>query len=140
MAEKMKKESSGGFGKKFKEFMDKSVAASKQGFKNCGEKITDFGDKSVQKIELSGQKSKLEKLYRDFGKAVFEKASNGSGASVSLKNAEMTKYMEDIKALLEDVKISEEKLDVKSEKAEDAAEESTETEEVKAEASDADKQ
>ena len=39
----------------------------------AGEAISDFGDKSVVRIEIGQLKSKLSKAYADLGKNVYEK-------------------------------------------------------------------
>ena len=105
------------FKEKFLDFIDKSVDSSKRGIKKAGEKINDFGDRSVQKIELSQQKSKLEKLYKEFGKICFleldkQDALAGSALGNS-ENSQIQDFYSRIKTLSNDISSREEKLSEK---------------------------
>ncbi len=80
---------------KFFSFLDSGVEASKKGIKSAGSAISDFGDKSVVRIELTQLNSKLEKSYKSFGELCYKKLSE----SETLSNAD-----EDVKKELGVVK------------------------------------
>ncbi len=102
------------FKDKFLDFIDKSVDSSKRGIKKAGEKINDFGDRSVQKIELSQQKSKLEKLYNEFGKECFlafdKQEPPLSAAPDNSENSKIQNLYARIKNLTNDIAAREKKL------------------------------
>lgn len=89
------------FKEKFFRFLDKSVESSKKAFYKAGEKISDFSDKSVLKIEVSRLNGKLEKLYARLGEFVFEKhiSAKPSAADLSALNS----YYMQIEELLSEI-------------------------------------
>ena len=112
-----KNQKTGSFKTKFFDFLDKSVNASKNGLKTAGQKISDFGDKSVQKIELSQQKSKLETLYKAFGKEAYAYLSASKNSSLTLQTQEIKDLYNQIKTLQKDISAREKKLAQAEEKS-----------------------
>lgn len=58
------------FGKKVKDLFSKGAEASKEAFEKAGDKVQDFTDKSVLKIEKKQLESKLENKYAEMGKII----------------------------------------------------------------------
>ena len=56
------------FARTLKQYIDKGVEASKKGLKTAGTAISEFGDKSVVKIDISHLKGQLEKKYQELGR------------------------------------------------------------------------
>lgn len=98
------------FKTKFFGFLDKSVNVSKKGLKTASQKISDFGDKSVQKIELSQQKSKLESLYKTFGKECYTYLSSSKDASLTSQTEQIKTLYNQVTELLKDISVREKKL------------------------------
>ena len=114
MAEK--KENDGTFGKTVLEYIDRGVEASKRGIKSAGSAISDFGDKSVRRIELSQLKSKLAKAYAKLGAHAYEKLAVEKAESISpSQDEELASSIEEIKKIQKDIKKHESELK-KSEK------------------------
>ena len=103
MAEK--KENDGTFGKTVLEYIDRGVEASKRGIKSAGSAISDFGDKSVRRIELSQLKSKLAKAYSKLGSFTFDSFVSRKVESLSpSQDEELTALIDDIKKIQKDIK------------------------------------
>lgn len=98
------------FKTKFFDFLDKSVNVSKKGLKTASQKISDFGDKSVQKIELSQQKSKLESLYKTFGKECYTYLSASKDASLTSQTEQIKTLYNQVNELLKDISVREKNL------------------------------
>ena len=58
------------FAKNLKQYLDKGVEVSKKGLKTAGSAISEFGDKSVNKIDIVQLKNRLVKKYQELGQAV----------------------------------------------------------------------
>jgi vacuolar-type H+-ATPase subunit I/STV1 len=89
------------FKEKFFKFLDKSVESSKKVFHKAGEKISDFSDKSVMKIELTRMTGKLEKLYASLGEFVFEKRSSAKKTAADTET--LKEYYTQIEELLSEI-------------------------------------
>ena len=61
--------------------LGKGVSASKKGIKTAGNAISDFGDKSVLRIENSQIKSRIEKKYAQLGSYVYSVLAEKKSAS-----------------------------------------------------------
>ena len=70
------------FAKTLKQYLDKSVEVSKKGLKSAGSAISEFGDKSVNKIDIVQLKNRLVKKYQELGQAVAEQLAE-DGISIS---------------------------------------------------------
>lgn len=95
------KDKSMSFKEKFFKFLDKSVESSKKAFHKAGEKISDFSDKSVMKIELTRMTGKLEKLYASLGEFVFEKRSSAKKTAADTET--LKEYYTQIEELLSEI-------------------------------------
>ncbi len=102
------KESMAAFGKTILSYIDKGVEASKKGLKTAGNAISDFGDKSVNRIELTQLKGRLEKNYADLGKLAY--AALKENTPLSSEAPETAALVQSISKNLEDIKKHEENL------------------------------
>ena len=79
---------------KVKGWFSKSAKVSKQALEKAGDKVQDFTDKSVLKVEKKQLESKRERLYTDLGKKVSEMIA--AGAVINSENEDDKKSVEDI--------------------------------------------
>lgn len=98
------------FAKTLKQYLDKGVEASKKGLKTAGSAISEFGDKSVNKIDIVQLKSRLEKKYQELGQAVAGQLSE-DGISISKDSLVVSEKLSAIKELKE--KINEKEASLK---------------------------
>ena len=95
------------FKKKFLGIIDSGVEASKKGIKTAGSAISDFGDKSVVRIELTQLNSKLEKTYRELGEAVARRLCTSDAAdkeqSVTAQEEPIAGYLSVISTLKDEI-------------------------------------
>ena len=111
--EKKAEENSSGkklFAKTLKQYLDKGVEASKKGLKTAGSAISEFGDKSVNKIDIVQLKSRLEKKYQELGQAVADQLSD-DGISISKDSLVVSEKLSAINELKE--KINEKEASLK---------------------------
>ena len=100
------------FGDSVLQFIDKVAESGKKGFKAAGDKINDFGDKSVVRIELGQLKSKINKAYADLGKKIFEKIENEKVNEISFSDSmELAELLAAIRKIDEDIKKHEDLLE-----------------------------
>lgn len=66
-SKKAVKDTAASMGRTILSYIDRGVEASKKGFKSAGNAISDFGDKSVLRIELSQLKAKKAKALNELG-------------------------------------------------------------------------
>lgn len=97
------------FAKTLKQYLDKSVEVSKKGLKSAGSAISEFGDKSVNKIDIVQLKSRLEKKYQELGQAVAEQLAE-DGISISKDSLVVSEKLSSIKELKEKIHEKEEAL------------------------------
>lgn len=97
------------FAKTLKQYLDKSVEVSKKGLKSAGSAISEFGDKSVNKIDIVQLKSRLEKKYQELGQAVAGQLSE-DGISISKDSIVVSEKLSSIKELKEKIHEKEEVL------------------------------
>lgn len=98
------------FAKTLKQYLDKSVEVSKKGLKSAGSAISEFGDKSVNKIDIVQLKSRLEKKYQELGQAVAEQLAE-DGISISKDSLVVSEKLSAINELKE--KINEKEASLK---------------------------
>ena len=104
------------FGKTVLGYIDRGVEAGKRGFKSASSAISDFGDKSVMRIELSQLKSKLTKSYAKLGSYAYENLVNKKVENLSpAQDEELSSMIEGIKKIQKDIQKHEKAL-VKTEK------------------------
>ena len=70
-------------------YVDKGVELSKKGIEAASKSLSDFGNKSVIKIEIAQLNGKIEKKYKEIGTYVAEKILSGDADSVSKDDAEL---------------------------------------------------
>lgn len=98
------------FAKTLKQYLDKSVEVSKKGLKTAGSAISEFGDKSVNKIDIVQLKSRLEKKYQELGQAVADQLAE-DGISISKDSLVVSEKLSAINELKE--KINEKEASLK---------------------------
>lgn len=97
------------FAKNLKQYLDKGVEVSKKGLKSAGSAISEFGDKSVNKIDIVQLKNRLVKKYQELGQAVAEQLVE-DGISVSKDSLVVSEKLSSIKELKEKIHEKEEAL------------------------------
>lgn len=102
--EEEKKTNVSDIGQKIKAYIDKGVEASKKGFKTAGSAISEFGDKSVMKIELTQLKAKLTKEYSTFGQNAYNQLVAKKNSTMDLTSKEASASVVAISKLLKDIK------------------------------------
>lgn len=102
------------------DFIDKVAESSKKGFMAAGEAISDFGDKSVVRIEIGQLKSKLSKAYADLGKNVYEKFEMQKLTQISTSDdLDVASLVDSIRKIEAEIKKREDNLEnIKKEKKE----------------------
>lgn len=106
------------FGSSVLDFIDKVAESGKKGFRAAGDAISDFGDKSVIRIELGQLKSKLGKTYSDLGKNIYEKIDGQKLEQISLTDdLALSELVDSIRKIKADIKKHEDTLEsIKKEK------------------------
>ena len=97
------------FAKNLKQYLDKGVEVSKKGLKTAGSAISEFGDKSVNKIDIVQLKNRLVKKYQELGQAVAEQLVE-DGISISKDSIVVSEKLSSIKELKEKIHEKEEAL------------------------------
>ncbi len=113
MEKKEKGEGKQNFGKTILDYIDRGVEASKKGLKSAGDALSDFGDKSVLKIELSQLRTQLVKNYTELGKACYKilRGENaGEGSHLSSDNTEIVSLLDAVSKTEENIARHEEAL------------------------------
>ena len=91
------------FFEKMKEFMDKSVSASKSAFDKAGDAVQNFGDKSVTRIELKKLETQLEKKYAQIGKFTYEFFKTKKTASLKNDTAEFDQLLKEAQDVIQEI-------------------------------------
>lgn len=100
------------FGSSVLDFIDRVAESGKKGFMAAGEAISDFGDKSVVRIELGQLKSKLLKAYADLGKNVYEKIEVQKMSEIPVgEDLNLSAIVDSIRKIEADIKKHEESLE-----------------------------
>lgn len=115
------------FGEGFMEFLDKVMEGGKKGLKATGEAISDFGDKSVVRIELSQLKTKLSKAHIDLGKNIYNKITVQNMTQINVSDdLELAGLVDAIRKLEEDIAKHEDSLKTAKDEKKTAAPENPE--------------
>lgn len=115
-------------GKKILSYIDKGVAASRKGLETAGKAISDFGDKSVHRIEIAQLKGKQEKTFTALGELVHQKILAGE-TSVSAADEEIAAKEAEIVRLAGEIEKHEEAIkEIKNAEKEKPAGEHAESE------------
>lgn len=112
----------GEVGKKILQYIDKGVVLSQKGLKSAGKAISAFGDKSVQRIELSQLKKKLDKEYYSLGKFVCDKFSEFPDSEITAGDSDIKAFMDKIASISDDIKKHEDALEAEKEMSENSDE------------------
>ena len=97
MSEENNEDKKNSFSKTFFEYLDKGVEASKKGLKTASTAVSDFGDKTVLKIELTQLNNKVEKKYTELGKLMYKESP------LVIENEEIKKVIQEINDLNADI-------------------------------------
>ena len=81
-------------GTKVKELFSRGTQASKEAFEKAGDKVQDFTDKSVTKIEIHKLETKRDCKYEEMGLKLSQMLMQG--ASITCENVEDIKILNDI--------------------------------------------
>ena len=99
-------------GSKVKEMFSRGTQASKEAFEKAGDKVQDFTDKSVTKIEIHKLETKRDCKYEEMGLKLSQMLLQG--ASITCENVEdikiLTDIQEEIKNLSEEIRNKESEL------------------------------
>ena len=100
------------FGNKVKSIFSKGVESSKEVLEKAGDKVQDFTDKSVTKIEIHKLETKRDCKYEEMGLKLSQMLLQG--ASITCENVEdikiLTDIQEEIKNLSEEIRNKESEL------------------------------
>ncbi len=93
-------------GSKVKDLFSRGTKASKEALEKAGDKVQDFTDKSVTRIEIHKLETKRDCKYEEMGMKLSQMLLEG--ASITCENAEDIKILndiqEEIKELGEEIK------------------------------------
>ena len=99
-------------GNKVKDLFSRGTKASKEALEKAGDKVQDFTDKSVTKIEIHKLETKRDCKYEEMGLKLSQMLLEG--ASITCDNVEDIKILnglqEEIKSLSEQIKNKEQEL------------------------------
>ena len=99
-------------GTKVKELFSRGTEASKEALAKAGDKVQDFTDKSVTKIEIHKLETKRECKYEEMGLKLSQMLLQG--ASITCSNPDDIKILndiqEEIKNLADQIKAKEQEL------------------------------
>ena len=99
-------------GNKVKDIFSRGTKASREALEKAGDKVQDFTDKSVTKIEIHKLETKRDCKYEEMGLKLSQMLLEG--ASITCDNAEDIKILnglqEEIKSLSEQIKNKEQEL------------------------------
>jgi hypothetical protein len=82
------------FGNKVKDLFTRGTQASKEALEKAGDKVQDFTDKSVTKIEIHRLESKRDCKYEEMGLKLSSMLLEG--ASITCENPDDIKILNDI--------------------------------------------
>ncbi|WP_294431130.1 hypothetical protein [uncultured Treponema sp.] len=97
-----------------KEYLNKSVEASKQALDKAGKAVSKFGDESILKIEIQQLKSQIKKDKAELGELAYKKFMEENAASLASDDENVVKILESIKNSLREIQEREGKLKVES--------------------------
>ena len=99
-------------GAKVKDLFSRGTKASKEAFEKAGDKVQDFTDKSLTKIEIHKLETQRDCKYEEMGLKLSQMLLQG--ASITCENVEDIKILndiqEEIKNLSEEISLKEKEL------------------------------
>lgn len=107
---------------KMKEYLEKSVEASKDAFSKAGDAVQDFGDKSVLKIEIKQINSRLNREYRSLGTQIYRLYSENHETEIAFSDARISGILEEIGRLQDEISRRETALNGSGQKSPDSPE------------------
>ncbi len=110
------KETASGIGRSILDYIDKGVAASKKGFKAAGEALSDFGDKSVLRVELGQLKGKKSKAIVRLGELAYSRLAENSEAALKAGDADVAELIAELVKLDANIQKHEKELAAEQEK------------------------
>ena len=84
-------------------YLDKGVEAGKKGLKSAGDALSDFGDKSVLRIELQQLKGKRNAAVMQLGELAYRTFTADSGAVLSAADGEAATILAQLAAIEADM-------------------------------------
>ena len=113
-SKKTDSEKTSAFKKEIRELLDSGLKASKKGLRKASKAISEFGDVSVIKIDITKFKVKLEKKYVEFGKLCSTILIDRKTTSVTKKTEGVEELIAEIEKLKKKISDEEKKLKEKS--------------------------
>lgn len=99
-------------GNKVKDIFSRGTKASREALEKAGDKVQDFTDKSVTKIEIHKLETQRDCKYEEMGIKLSQMLLEG--ASITCDNAEdirlLNDFQEEIKNLSEQIRLKEQEL------------------------------
>ena len=80
---------------KFKEIGKKVAEVSKSAFDKASDKVQDFTDKSILKIDIKKLQTKKDELYKNFGEKVSNLLFDGTLKELVIENQEILNNIEE---------------------------------------------
>ncbi len=96
---------------RMKDYLDKGVEVSKDAISKAGEKVADFGGKSVVRIEISQLESKAQKELLTLGTLIYEKLAIKGALSVEKSDVEIASALAVIDKLRAEIESRKAELD-----------------------------
>jgi len=98
-------------GQKLKDFFTKGAQASKEAFEKAGDKVQEFSDKSVVRLEKKQLEGKLDNKYAEIGKKVSQILDNAALNFMHVEDQEaIQKLQSEVESLLQEIKAKEDLL------------------------------
>ena len=91
------------FFNKMKNYLDKGVEVSKDALLKAGEKVQDFGDKSVNRIEISQLENKIQKEILKLGQFAYNSFTKENCQTICVENENVEKILKEIAFLNEEI-------------------------------------
>ncbi len=120
-----KNDFAGSFKQKFLSMISRTVKVSRKGLKSAGQAISDFGDKSVLKIENTQFLSRIEKKYIELVSYVYVALTSKKSVDISLKNSDIKNLVSEIDKYFSQVSQNEVSIKAVDQKREKKASAST---------------
>lgn len=99
------------FLEKMRTYLDKGVEVSKEAVKAAGEKVQDFGDKSMTFIEMKQLENRIEHSLQKLGLRVYEMYEEDAEADISVKDEIIQQCLKDLSYLNKEIDKRNSRLD-----------------------------
>ena len=91
------------FFNKMKNYLDRGVEVSKDALVKAGEKVQDFGDKSVNRIEISQLEGKVQKEILKLGNFAYDSFAKENCENIAAENETVQQILKEIASLNEEI-------------------------------------